>query len=370
MKIVPAVLFLMFCLCPLEGLPHIPLHADALLNRAINKSSDDGDCHSHKLFYPGSVAILPEDGRQIFFEAFAAARKAIRIEICVLEDPQILRSLRHAIRRGVDVQVIADRRKYEAMADERANLSHYIVKAGGKLHLSNPIFPRSFPKVILIDDRYALIGSACLDTTTFNQYRDYVYVTDVPALINTMAKLFANDWRYSSKPGHPCPPFNPTPAISNPHIIVAPVNAADRLVSLILKARKTLDCTTELLGNPTLESALFSAVSKGVRVRLIAPEIVNGATPEEQALQESSLTALKGAGVDVHVTRLPESAHFPYMHARMAIVDRKIAYLGSISLSPDSSTFNRGVGLFLDDKPFVKRLHSQFESDFFTKSAE
>ena len=27
------------------------------------------------LFYPGSLVILPEDGRRVYFEAFAAARK-------------------------------------------------------------------------------------------------------------------------------------------------------------------------------------------------------------------------------------------------------------------------------------------------------
>jgi len=321
-----------------------------------------------KLFYPGSLAILPQDGRTIFFEAFAAAKKTIRIEICVLEDPLILQSLNQAINRGVHVKVNVDRGKYEELADERDNLAEYLTSAGGQLHLSNPIFPRSFPKIILIDDGYVMIGSACLDTTTFMEYRDYVYVSDDCGLIDQMSQLFENDWHYSARPGHSTPTFNPTPIITQPNVIIAPVNSAEKLVSFIQKAKRTLDVTSELLGNPTLESELYAAAAKGVRVRLIAPQIVNGASSEEQQQQNVSLQNLKEAGVHIHVTLAPASAKYPYMHARTAIADGKYAYLGSISLSPDSSTFNREAGLILKCKDLVKKLQAQFEIDFKTKS--
>ena len=82
-----------------------------------------------------------------------------------------------------------------------------------------------------------------------------------------------------------------------------------------------------------LESELVADVKRGVKVRLIAPVQVNGGTPEIQQLQIDSLTALAAAGVDVHVSGPDESAQLPYMHARVAVADGKIAYLGSISLS-------------------------------------
>lgn len=321
-----------------------------------------------QLFFPGSVAILPNDGRQIFFEAFAAAKREIRIEICVLEDPLILQSLMQALGRGIKVKVIVDRGKYEALPSEQANLALYLTSAGGKLHLSNPIFPKSFPKVILIDNRYVLVGSACLDTTTFMQYRDYVYVSADPCIIKYLSELFSNDWLYSAQVGAPVPPFNPTPPISDSNIVVSPVNSAKKLVRFIQNARRYLDLTSELLGNPTLESELVAAVRRGVNVRIIAPEIVNEATVPEQALQISSLNKLKAAGVHVHVTKLPESMAYPYMHARMAVADETIAYLGSISLSPESPTFNREVGLILNDRRFVNKLGRQFEIDYTSKS--
>ena len=316
------------------------------------------------LFYPGSLVILPEDGRSVYLDAFSAAQREINIEICVLEDPIILQGLMRALERGVRVRVIVDNNKYNTTPSEQINLALYLTSQGGLLHLSNPIFPRSFPKVILIDDCYVLIGSACLDSTTFAEYRDYVYVSDELSMINLLAKLFENDWHYSAPVGLSYPDFNPTPVITEENLLISPVNSANRLVKFIQDACERLDITSELLGNPTLQSEVAKAATRGVFVRLIAPEIVNGATSAEQALQIASLFMLKAAGVHVHVTRPPESMTSPYMHARTAVADNKRAYMGSVSLSPDSITYNREVGLILEDKNFVEKLARQFEIDF------
>ncbi len=321
-----------------------------------------------QLFYPGSLVILPQDGRTVYFEAFEAARKEIRIEICVLEDPLILQSLQQALKRGVHVRVIVDHGKYETTPDEQENLATYLTGSGGQLHLSNPIFPRSFPKVILIDDCYVLISTACSDSITFAQYRDYTYVSDAYNEIKALSELFENDWLYSAEPGQSFPTFNPTPVINLRNLIISPVNASAQLVSFIQKAECALDVTSELLGNPTLESELAAAVARGVHVRLISPEIVNNADLQTQELQLCSLNKLVAAGVHVHVTRQPETKQHPYMHARTAVVDGKHAYLGSISLSPNSSTFNREVGRIFNDRCVVDKLQKQFNTDYHTKS--
>lgn len=71
----------------------------------------------------------------------------------------------------------------------------------------------------------------------------------------------------------------------------------------------------------------------------------------------------------VHVTLPPESADRPYMHARTAVSDGKRLYLGSISLSPDSITFNREVGVLLLEPPVVRRVKERFEQDWQNKSS-
>lgn len=310
------------------------------------------------------LRILPEAGRADFLRAFAEARSRIRIEICVLEDPQILAGLQQALDRGVRVQVIVDNGKYQALAPERTNLANYIVASGGELHLSNPIFPRSFPKVILIDERKAIVGSACLDTTTFQQYRDYVLITGERGVIRDLSNLFDNDWRHSAPPGSDSPPFNPTPRITRPDLAVGPVTAASKLTALIQSARRRIDVTSELLGNAALESELIAAAARGVAVRLISPLCVNGATTEIQDLQNSSLRKLSEWGIQVHVTGPAQSFQTPYMHARTMLVDGFRLYIGSISFSPDSTTFNREVGMFLSEARPVGAYRARFDQDF------
>jgi cardiolipin synthase A/B len=338
----------------------------ALTNQTTLEQFDANDTNSlaESGLAPSRLTILPQDGRILYFHAIDAARNQIQIEICVLEDPQILQHIQAALSRGVKVRVIVDRGKYSALESEQQNLAMYFTSAGGQLHLSNPVFPRSFPKIILVDSRLLVYGSACLDETTFLQYRDFATTNTDPQILFQLESLFENDWTYSAEVGQQPPPFNPTSPISQSNLMISPVNSADHLVRLYQKAKRTLDVYTELLGNLTLESELFAAAKRGVRVKLIAPIQVNGATPEIQQLQTDSLKALAAAGVDVHVSGPDESAQMPYMHARAAVVDGKISYLGSISLSPNSITFNREMGLISKQPFLVRALEAQFESDY------
>lgn len=311
----------------------------------------------------GAITVLPDDGRSLFFNAIDAAQERIWIEICVLEDPQILEHIQTALRRGVSVRAIVDYRKYTELAAEREHLRDYLTSSGGELHLSNWMFPRSFPKIILIDSDFVVYGSACLDQTTFLQYRDFATTCNDPQVLNDLQRLFANDWQYSAPEGQASSPFNPTTPFSSENLIVGPVNASERLVGLYQGAVRTLDIYTEILGNRTLESELFAAVKRGVSVRLISPLHVNGGSREIQDRQLASLTALSSTGVDVHIND-PEKPQLPYMHARAAIVDSQLAYLGSISFSPDSTTLNREMGLIFRDQAPVQQLQAQFESDY------
>ena len=354
---------------PEGGLTRATVAEQAGTNQNGN-SSAGGSLRDGRGLGPGSLTILPDDGRDLYFRAFDAAKNEIRIEICVLEDPQILQHIQTALQRGVQVRVIVDRGKYGDIAMEQDNLAQYLTSSGGQLHLSNPIFPRSFPKIIIVDSRLLVFGSACLDETTFMRYRDFAATSGDRQILRTLQRLFENDWTYSAAVGEQPPAFNSTPPFSRSNLIISPVNGAERLVRLYQSAKRTLDVYTELLGNLTLESELAAAVTRGVRVRLIAPQMVNGGGSDIQTLQYDSLAALAAAGVEVHVSGPTETAAMPYMHARAAVVDGKVAYLGSLSLSPDATTVNREMGLILQRRSVVRKLEAQFQSDFDSRTTK
>jgi phosphatidylserine/phosphatidylglycerophosphate/cardiolipin synthase-like enzyme len=195
-----------------------------------------------------------------------------------------------------------------------------------------------------------------------------LYVSKSRGLITDLSNLFENDWKYTAPNGTYFPPYNPTPPIRQKNLLVSPVNSAGRYVAFVQGAKATLDVTTELLGDPTLQSELVAAVQRGIRVRLISPQLVNGPAPGQQQLQNASLAMLAAHGVQVRVTVDPQTAETPYMHARTAIRDAKVIFLGSISYGLNSTTFNREVGLILRGKEAVTRVRDRFELDWASKS--
>ena len=126
-----------------------------------------------------SLFIEPQAGRAPIIQAINAARSEIRLGICNLSDPQIGDALAAAVARGVNVKVIADQADYTQKPDEQAELAT-LIGEGVSVHLSNPVFPQSFEKELVIDQRQVLIMTMCLIPTTFVDTRDYGLVLEQP----------------------------------------------------------------------------------------------------------------------------------------------------------------------------------------------
>lgn len=307
----------------------------------------------------------PEAGRAPILRAIASARSEIRVGICNLSDPEIGDALIAAVASGVRVRVILDRDDYLAKPPEQAEVD--LLRAGGvDVHLSNPVFPQSFPKYILVDQRQVLIMTLCLVTPTFEDTRDYGLVLNAPRVLRNVAAIFETDWAHSAPPGVDPPPDNPTPAVRAPRLVVAPVNATAQLTRLINGARRTLDVTTEVVADPFLQGQLVAAVRRGVRVRLIAPVVSRANDDNTPQLQ-----SLAGAGVEVHVTtsEYPAPSTMPYMHAKTMIVDGRTVYIGSIDLDATQTSQDRELGIVFSNLPAVAhQLRIQFQSDWLATS--
>jgi phosphatidylserine/phosphatidylglycerophosphate/cardiolipin synthase-like enzyme len=309
---------------------------------------------------PG-LFIEPDAGRAPILRAIASARREIRIGICNLSDPEVGDALIAAVGRGVGVRVIVDRADYLAKPPEQQEVDR--LRAGGvDVHLSNPVFPQSFPKYILVDGRQVVIMTLCVVTPTFEDTRDYGLVLNAPRVFRNVAAVFESDWAHSAPPGVAPPPDDPTPPIRDPRLIVAPVNAEPQLARLIDGARRTLDVTTEVVADPFLEGRLVAAVHRGVRVRLIAPVVSRESNDNAPALQ-----SLAAAGVEVHVTtgEFPAPSAMPYMHAKTMIADGRTVYLGSIDLDAAQTSRDRELGIVFSNLPAVARsLRIQFQTDW------
>ena len=173
--------------------------------------------------------------------------------------------------------------------------------------------------------------------------------------------VFDTDWAYSAPPGEATPAYNPTPALHAPNLIWGPTDATAKLSQLIQSAHRTIDVTSELLGDPYLEGQLIAADHRGVQVHLITP--INPIGAPTNAPDIAFLTS-EGVNVRVTVDQYPPPGALPYMHAKTMIVDGRTAYLGSIDLETTEATQDRELGIEFRLPSLVRKLNAQFQSDW------
>jgi cardiolipin synthase A/B len=307
-----------------------------------------------------SLFIEPQAGRAPILQAINSARSEIRLGICNLSDAQIGDALAAAVARGVTVSVIVDQADYKQKPDEQAELAT-LVAEGVSVHWSNPVFPQSFEKELVIDQRQVLIMTMCLIPTTFEDTRDYGLVLSNPGIVHEVTSVFDTDWAYSAPLEEAAPTYNPTPALHAPNLIWGPTDATAKLSQLIQSAHRSISVTSELLGDPYLEGQLIAAARRGVLVRLITPLNPIGAPTNAPDIE--FLTS-EGVNVRVTVDQYPPPGTLPYMHAKTMIVDGRIAYLGSIDLDTTEATQDRELGIEFRLAPLVRQLNAQFRSDW------
>ena len=308
-----------------------------------------------------SLFIEPRAGRAPIIQAINAARFEIRLGICNLSDPQIGDALAAAVEHGVNVEVIADHDDYYNKPEEQAELAT-LVEEGVSVHLSNSVFPQSFEKELVIDQRQVLIMTMCLIPTTFIDSRAITgLVLNNPGVIHEVTSVFDTDWAYSAPPGEPTPAYNPTPALHAPNLIWGPTDATAKLSELIQSAHHAINVTSELLGDPYLEGQLIAAAHRGVQVRLITP--LNPIGAPTNAPDIAFLTS-EGINVRVTIDQYPPPGELPYMHAKTMVVDGRVAYLGSIDLVTSERSQDRELGIEFRLPASIRRLNAQFQSDW------
>ena len=73
---------------------------------------------------------------------------------------------------------------------------------------------------------------------------------------------------------------------------------------------------------------------------------------------------LAGKGVDVRMMPAPETADTPYMHSKMILVDGKLAYVGSVNFSVNSTTKARELGIIFANDAVAGQIHTVFDADW------
>ena len=292
-----------------------------------------------------SLIILPDDSAQPILDAINGATKSLRVKMFVFSDPDVLKAVVAAQKRGVKVQVMLNpaRRSGEAENEEtRAKLT----AAGVEVLDSNPAYDLTHEKSMVVDDTQAFVKSLNWATENFTETRDYAVVTDHGHEVKEIIDCFEADWsRQKFDPGE------------RAHLIWCPTNGRDRLAQFIDNADHTIFVQNERYQDAVIIERLVRAARRGLKVHVMArpPH-----TLKKEKLIEGvgGLRIMDDVGIKIHKLK-----HLK-LHAKMILADGVRGIVGSINLAPGSFDSRRELAIEVRDDDVVERLHKVAHHDW------
>ncbi len=276
--------------------------------------------------------VEPADGVGNLVKLIDHAQGRIFVEDYILTHRRIVRALERAEAQGVDVYVMLEPHPF-GMGTQPQHIADELRAAGISFRWSSPAFALTHAKLMVIDDRIAVISTANFSLSGFKSDRDFVVIDRNREDVQMVSQIFREDW-------------DRLPVTdSDRHLVVSPVDSRLRMSSLIGKSRQSVDVFSEELNDRATERLLATTARRHIAVRVILPSAA--ADP----------LFLSRAGVQIRILTNP------YIHAKAIIVDGRTAFVGSENLSEQSLDRNREVGVLFSG-PAVRSLLAVFQSDW------
>jgi cardiolipin synthase len=311
-------------------------------------------------------------------DAIARAQREVLLEMYWIGNDAVGREFRDALaeraRAGAKVCVI-----YDALGSLGVTLDWWapLVAAGGRVgefHGLSPLDARfRFAQVELRDHRKLLVVDAlCGFTGGINLAEPWLpsdrggggWRDDMVEVRGEAAQelrtLFYRTWRKLTR-ARPPPDVRPLPR--TPGRLVRVLASPRRRGSIhheylvrIGSAKDRIDIANSyFVPDRRVRMALFRAVRRGVRVRVLVPR--KGDVPIVQLAVEALFEKLMRRGVEIWV--------FPdrMLHAKTAIIDDAFTTVGSFNLDRRSWRKNLEANLAVQDVAFARHVRSWFERD-------
>ena len=296
------------------------------------------------------VFVEPAAGEAPVVHAIQSAQTSVWVEVYLLTDRNVIYALEDAAQRGVDVRVLLELNPYGSGTTSPQQTLQQLQSAGVKAEGADPAYHYTHEKAIIVDGATLLILTANLTKSglggsSYAENREYGVVDTSAADVREASAIFQADWQRQ------------TPTLSDPHLVVSPVNARQRLLAFINGARSTLLVEDEEMYDTQSENALIAAAQRGVHVEVVLPQ------PSGSAGADADVSRLAHGGVYVRYISIV------YMHAKMMVADGQQGFVGSENFSATSLDDNRELGILIADPAAIATLTQTFQKDWTSAQA-
>src|SRR3954453_7661940 len=288
---------------------------------------------------------------------------------------KVIAALARATRRGVTCRVLLDgagSRPWARSVVETLSRSGVAVRRVLPLGLRGYTRAdlRNHRKIAVVDGRFGYVGSQNIVDADFKPgiVNQELVARAAGPVVRELQAVFARDWFTETEQVLEGPAFFPDPTVAGPTVAQVlpsgpdfPGAGIERLiVALVHGARERVVITTPyFVPDEALLDALGTAVLRGVGVDLVVSRI-----PDQVLVglaQRSYYDELLAAGVRVHLFR------DKLLHAKHLTVDGELVLIGSSNVDVRSFTLNAEVSLICYD-PAVTAQVGQVQEGYFAAS--
>ena len=171
------------------------------------------DCDwERKPFHPhedAGLAWSPGYARQFVCKLIDRARKTLDVQHPKFAEPVILERMLAAIDRGVRVRILCGGKHGLHQPDLMYSFALWRLmhQAGAKVHKQKNL--RAHAKLLVVDDKWALLGSQNFDQPAFDRRREVAIEVRDAAIVQDLTSMFERDWETSRKYEPPYPVDKP-----------------------------------------------------------------------------------------------------------------------------------------------------------------
>lgn len=310
-------------------------------NSAVNTSNTGSGTQGLQVF------VEPDAGYQVITNAISEAKQSVWVEMYLLTERHIIQDLEEAAHRGVDVRVMLEGHPYGEGSVSPTETLDRLNAAGVKAKTTNPSFALTHEKGMIIDGQTVYIMTSnftvsALGGSRSTTNREYGIIDNNSQDVQAVTNIFNADWNRTDAQ------FN------DPNLVVSPVNSRNAFTSLINSAHSTLLIEAEEMQDSGIEQAIVEAAKRGVHVQVILPA-PSGSSSDSNS---QGISTIQQGGAQVK-----EDPHY-YMHAKIIVVDRQKAFVGSENISTASLEKNRELGIIAADQNVINTLQQTFQQDW------
>ena len=287
------------------------------------------------------LIVQPDDGEKPVTDFLNSAHKTVALKLFTFTHQLLLDTVMALHKKGVRVRVMLNGAK---ATGERLNDPFFeqMKSTGIEVQWSNPSFLVTHEKCIIVDGKSALLPTFNFMEKYFQATRDYGVLTNDRVQVEQIQKCFDCDW--NRKPFHPH---------EDAGLAWSPGYARQFVCKLIDRARKTLDVQHPKFAEPVILERMFAAIGRGVHVRLLCGG-KHGLHQPDMMHSFASWRLMHQVGAKVHKQKNLRA------HAKLVVVDRKRAVLGSQNFDPPAFDLRREVTIHVDDATIVHGLMTMF----------